>query len=82
MEDQFKRLENKLDYLSEAQVDMSITLASQHETLKEHMRRTELLEEHIQPIREQHYMIAGALKLIGLFATVAGAVSAIYSFLK
>jgi hypothetical protein len=82
MEEQFKRLEKKLDYLSETQVDMSITLASQHETLKEHMRRTKALEEMVAPMREQHYMLAGALKLIGLFATVAGAISAIFSFLR
>lgn len=53
------------------------TLASQHEILKEHIRRTELLEADVKPIQRHVSMVEGAIKFIGLLALLAGIIEGI-----
>jgi hypothetical protein len=52
------------------------TLAAQHETLKEHIRRTELLESDVAPIKRHVNMVEGIVKFITLIALLAGALEA------
>lgn len=53
------------------------TLAAQHESLRDHMRRTEILEKAIVPVTKQMNMINGAGKLI----TAAGVLATILEFI-
>lgn len=54
MDEEFKnRLFNKLDKINDDIVDIKVTQASQHEVLKEHIRRTEAAEENIDMLREE-----------------------------
>lgn len=54
------------------------TLAAQHETLKEHIRRTELLEEAIEPIKKHISMSTGIIKFVSFLAVVATVAEAIH----
>lgn len=46
------------------------TLAAQHETLKDHVRRTEILEGRIDPIEKKAVMLAGMVKLMAVLGGV------------
>lgn len=51
MDDQrLNRIEVKVDKVLERQAEMNTTLAAQHASLDEHMRRTANLEERIVPL--------------------------------
>lgn len=73
-----ERIEQKLDDTNEHLASIDATLAAQHESLKAHMRRTELLESEMKPVKEHVAMIQGVLKLIGLITGLGAA----YEFLK
>jgi archaellum component FlaC len=73
-----ERIESKLDATNSHLSSIDVTLASQHESLKYHIKRTELLEAELKPIKKHVDMVAGAFKLIGLTAALGAA----YAFLK
>jgi hypothetical protein len=50
------------------------TLIKQEENLKEHMRRTELLEADLKPIKKHVSMIQGAGSLIVFISIIGGIV--------
>lgn len=58
------------------------TLIEQHVTLKDHIRRTELLEARIPPIEKFMSMVTGAVKLIVLCGVIAGIVETIHQVLS
>lgn len=65
------KVEAKLDRIAERLNSIDVTLASQHESLKIHIKRTNLLEEKLAPVEKHVAMVHGALKLIGLVAMLA-----------
>lgn len=65
------RIEDKIDKINEKISSIDSTLASQHESLKHHIKRTDLLEKELKPVRKYVDMINGALKLVGILATIA-----------
>ena len=78
----FNRLEAKLDKIVDKIGSIDSTLASQHTSLREHIRRTELLEAQLRPVEKHVAMIQGALKLIGLVALFGGILGAAIEFLS
>ena len=58
------------------------TLAAQHESLKDHMRRTAMLEENMKPIQRHVSMVDGAIKLIGVLSLLAVVVESIFHLIK
>lgn len=66
-----ERIESKLDDSNEHLASIDVTLAEQHVSIKEHMRRTNLLEIELKPIKAHVNRVEGALKLLALIATVA-----------
>lgn len=64
------RLHDRLDSIDK-------TLVRQEENLKEHMRRTELLELEVHPIKEHVHQLRGAFKVLGLILTITGVVAAL-----
>ena len=73
-----ERIELKIDDSNEHLAKIDVTLAAQHVSLKEHMRRTALIEKELQPIKKHVNMVQGALRLIG----VTAAVCAILEFIR
>lgn len=71
------RVEDKLDSIIKDIGSINVVLAAQHETLKEHIRRTEILEREIEPIKKHVAMVHGGMKLIGLLSVIAAIVESI-----
>lgn len=66
------RVEKKLDFIVTDVNSMKITLAAQHISLEDHIKRTNLLEEELKPIKKHVYHVEGALKLLGAMSLFAG----------
>lgn len=77
-----KRIEEKIDKIDDSVGRIDVTLAAQHESLKDHMRRTSLLEESIRPLEKHVNMFNGALKLIGILAMLAAIVEVVLLAIK
>ncbi len=84
MDDNFRKLESKLDKLDDRLDSVDKTLIRQEENLKEHMRRSVAAEESIQILREelkpvQKHMnhMEGALKLLGGITLILAVLEAI-----
>lgn len=61
---------------------IDVTLAAQHESLRDHIRRTELLEEQIKPVNEHVHELKGIIKFfkfIGVLAVIAEAARIIFA---
>lgn len=58
----------KTDQILDRLGKIDVTLAEQHITLKDHIRRTELLESEIKPIKKHVDMVKGLMLLMGLSA--------------
>ncbi len=77
-----ERIEKKLDDTAEHLVSIDVTLAAQHVSLRDHIRRTEILESDIKPVRRHVAMVEGVFKFIGIIATIIGISVAIHGILK
>lgn len=75
-------MSSKLDLIVDKIGKIDVTLAAQHVTLEEHIRRTEILEKQIVPITKNMNMVQGAVKLIALAGVIATVVEAIHSIFK
>ncbi len=73
-----ERIEDKVDIIGQHVGSINVTLAGQHISLEEHIRRTALLESELKPIKKHVDMVSGAMKLLAVAATLI----AIYKALK
>lgn len=64
----------KLDKVDEKLDKLGDTVTKQEENLKEHMRRTALLESQLLPIREFQSQLRGIAKFIGAMSFLTGLV--------
>lgn len=69
-------IDQKLDKISDTLTTQAITLERLTVTVEDHVRRTNILEADIVPIKKHVWMVNGALKLIGLLSMLAGIVEA------
>ncbi len=58
------RVEKKLDKILEHISSLDVTVGKQQVSIDEHIRRTNLLESEVRPIKRHVDMVNGALKLI------------------
>ncbi len=72
-----ERIEKKIDDQNEHLSSIDLTLSEQHASLDEHIRRTNMLEEDLRPVKRWMYMTQGAVALLGLLATI-GAIIAVF----
>lgn len=72
--EQLTNIDKRLDVVSE-------TLIRQEATLAEHVRRTNLLEQKLEPVEKHVAQVNGALKLIGLGSVLCGILVAILQML-
>jgi hypothetical protein len=63
-EHRLARIEIKLDDLAEHLGSIDVTLAKQHESLKMHMRRSDMLEKQVEVLKKVAYMAIGAWMII------------------
>lgn len=69
-DNQYNKLESKIDKIVDKQTEMAIILSAQHESLKTHIKRTDLLEKALEPIKKHVNMVSGGLKLLGIIAII------------
>lgn len=81
-DDRLFRVEDKLDSLKDTLNEINITLAAQHESLKEHMSRTRLLEDRVDPLEKNATMTHGAIKLVSGGVAVISAVHSVLAVLQ
>lgn len=74
-EKRLERIEVKIDDIGDHLASIDVTLKAQHIILDEHIRRTEILEKDIEPIKRHVYMVKGAAAFIALLATIAGIIA-------
>ena len=67
-----ERIADKLDRISDRLNKIDVTLAEQHVSLKEHIRRTELLEGKLEPVETHVARVDGALRLLGVLSLLVG----------
>lgn len=72
-----QRILDKLDEMDKRIDNIDITLAKQHVSLEEHIKRTNLLEEQLKPVNKHVDMVNGALKLLGFIAVLLAAFESI-----
>lgn len=75
------RIEKKVDGIKDDIGSINVTLASQHESLKEHMRRTDILETKLEPLERHVDMVHGIFKFLGLIAAVGAIIEALIAVL-
>jgi hypothetical protein len=68
--DQQERLEKKIDKVFEKIASIDVTLAKQHVSIDEHIRRTNILENDIRPIKAHVNRVEGALKVLGASSVI------------
>lgn len=67
-----RRVEDKLDKVADDISHINVTIAKQEVSLKEHIRRTDILEDKIVPIEKHMIMFNGVLKFVGVVALFTG----------
>jgi hypothetical protein len=80
--DESNRLEAKVDKIMEKVSDIDVTLVTQGIILKEHIRRTQLLEEKVAPLEKHAVMTHGVLKFVGLIAILIGIIEGIVQIIR
>jgi hypothetical protein len=69
--------QQKLDKVIEKLQDIDRTLIRNTISLEEHMRRTILLEQAIEPLKAHVLMVNGAMKVMAVLLTIAGVVASV-----
>lgn len=77
-EERLIRIEDKLDKIVDRLGSVDITLAKQHDQLEYHIKRTNLLEAELRPVRDHVNMIKVAVKYISVIAVIVGIVKVFY----
>lgn len=65
------KIESKIDKLQEDVSEIKTHLAVYNSQLEIHIKRSDLLEQKLEPVEKHVNMVNGALKLIGVLATIA-----------
>jgi hypothetical protein len=77
LEQRLIRLEAKIDDSNEHLASIDLTIALQHESLRLHMKRSDQLEEIVKTLKTKSDMTSGAIKMLGLVATILAILEAI-----
>lgn len=80
-DDKLHRIEEKVDKVVDSIARIDVTLAAQHESLKYHIKRTDMLETDIKPLEAHVHAVQGILKMVGLVSVMAGVVAAMVEVL-
>lgn len=70
--DQLQKMDAKVDKIDDRLTSVDKTLIKQEMNLAEHMRRTDLLESDLKPVKRHVVMLEGGLKLMGVVSLVIG----------
>lgn len=68
MQHQFDRIYDKLDKIEDKLGDIDVTMVKQEENLREHMRRTDILEGEVKPIKKHVDQVKAVFKFIAFLS--------------
>lgn len=74
--------ESKLDKIQEDVTEIKTHLAVYNEQLKIHIKRSDLLEEKLEPVEKHVAMVTGVVKFIGVMTAILGTIAAIIGVLR
>lgn len=66
------KIDSKIENVDSRLNEMDKTLVKQELNLAEHMRRTDLLENKLEPVEKHVERMQGALKLVVIIGTIVG----------
>ena len=66
------RIEDKIDKIFERMASVDVTLVKQHGQLEYHIKRTDLLESELKPVRDHVRLIQAALRWLSVIGIIAG----------
>lgn len=75
------RIEDKVDKIIEKISSIDVTLAAQHVSLKDHIRRTEILEKEMKPVKKHAERVKITFGLIGGVSVVLGIIETVLKLL-
>lgn len=75
-------VDQKLDKIVDTLGQQAVTLERLTVTVEDHVRRTNILEADIVPIKKHVWMVNGALKLIGLVGILAAIAEGLAAWLR
>lgn len=76
------RLESKIDKITEQLSEMNVTMAKQEVNLQLHMKRSDLLEKQMIPVRKHVAMVHGVVKFIGVLSILSGIALSLVEIIK
>lgn len=76
------RIEVKVDKVLEHQQATREILAAQHVSLKDHIRRTELLEKAVVPMVKKWAMVQGIGKFLAILGLIAAGIESVVALLE
>jgi uncharacterized coiled-coil protein SlyX len=82
LEKRLDRVETKIDIVSDKINSIDSTLREQHLSLKEHMRRSDLLEAQMVPVQKHVAAVNGVLKFIGLIVPIMALLLTVYKIFR
>ncbi len=68
---QLNRISDSQELVKKDISEINVTLAKQEVSLADHIRRTEILEAELKPLKKHDAYFVGCLKLIGVLGTLA-----------
>ena len=74
-------MDQKLDKILEVQTAMLIVMERHENTLKEHVRRTELLEKDVAPLKAHVTVVAGLAKVVVFSGVLVSIAAGVYKLL-
>lgn len=80
MDKRLDDIKEKIDAIKDDVNDIKVTQAEQNLILKEHMRRTELLEEIVEPMKKHIDGLHGVIKLVKVLGILAGIAEVLHVF--
>lgn len=72
MDEKFKSIEDKLDKIDSRLDKVDVHLAVYNSQLKDHIRRTELLEQEIKPIKSHVALMNSVAKILIFLSILVG----------
>jgi predicted nuclease with TOPRIM domain len=77
-----ERIEDKIDHIQEKISSIDVTLAKQHESLEIHIKRTNILEQKLEPVENHVVAVNTVLKVIGFSALALGIIEGVLKLIN
>lgn len=82
MKEELSKIEAKIDKLDSKLDSVDTHLAVYNEQLKIHIKRTEMIENDLLPIKAHVYQLKGVTKFLAIIASFGSLLAFIYSVIK